>query len=221
MLYFLHIPKTGGTSLINALRASTDLYVIPSTIPLTSKGYNLGSQVGRKVISGHVHYGIHEQLPGPYEYMTVLRHPVSRTMSSYKHVKRAIKKGNARRQSGAEHIGGTFQNFVSKSWIVKNLATRQLCGKGHADRSVLTQHDYDEALKNLKSIKYVGTLESIGDFWSRLQADYGFKAKLGYANVTSRNKASEVSPEDTDHILMNNYWDLKLYEVAKELACIK
>jgi len=91
VLVFLHIPKTAGTTLRRIIRRQyprgtvweTDSNYFP---PLSPEQY-----ARLRVVQGHVMYGLHEQLPRPVRYITVLRHPVERTLSAYYYVRRRPK----------------------------------------------------------------------------------------------------------------------------------
>ena len=88
-IYFLHIPKTGGTSFI----AFLDRHFAPDKIcpaqmlpelfqspPETLARYSL--------YRGHLWYGLNSYLRRNLTYITLLRDPIQRTISWYSHVKR-------------------------------------------------------------------------------------------------------------------------------------
>ncbi|HEU0013510.1 MAG TPA: sulfotransferase family 2 domain-containing protein [Longimicrobium sp.] len=88
VLVFLHIPKTAGTTLRRIIRRQyprgtvweTDSNYFP---PLTPAQY-----ARLRVVQGHLVFGIHERLPRPVRYITLLRHPVERTLSAYYYIRR-------------------------------------------------------------------------------------------------------------------------------------
>src|SRR6266481_2545099 len=89
-LVFLHIPKTAGTTLnriiewqYNPLSIFT---VDPHRIRATVQRFRTLSEDRRRrlrVVRGHLFYGIHEYLPQGATYITMLREPVARFLSSY------------------------------------------------------------------------------------------------------------------------------------------
>lgn len=116
VLLFLHIPKTGGTTLSQCLHnellaQSTAKNDILPCAELTPKSfiydgvyyYPIGffkdpvtaspshiehclSYSNLRAVTGHFSYGLHRDLPVPSRYLTLLRHPVERVWSLYCHL---------------------------------------------------------------------------------------------------------------------------------------
>jgi Sulfotransferase family len=105
LLLFLHIPKTGGTALENAIH---DEYTTPagpspgdpgSRVVFFEDGFCIGEESLPErmaaaaaalsgevsVVTGHFLYGFHRHTPRPCTYLTLLRDPVDRVLSLYGH----------------------------------------------------------------------------------------------------------------------------------------
>jgi hypothetical protein len=115
---FLHIPKTAGMTIRQIIERNyrrSDRYLIPLPPAAFERGPgNAGgvpSEVSRpgpsadteirnlarlpddrkrgiRIVYGHTVFGVHEALPGPHAYITMLREPVSRVLSTYYHLRR-------------------------------------------------------------------------------------------------------------------------------------
>jgi hypothetical protein len=93
MKYFIHIPKTGGTSLraavFNIDRSAgwtLPIYSDAERLRALSLAPHLDHQT---LFFGHFSFGIHDLFKDPLpEYVTVLREPVSRVVSLYNHHRR-------------------------------------------------------------------------------------------------------------------------------------
>jgi len=88
-LYYLHIPKTAGTSLISFL----DAQFAPAEIcpaQLLPELFALGrDQVGDyRFYRGHLWHGLERHVGRPLRYLTMLRDPLRRTVSWFSHVRR-------------------------------------------------------------------------------------------------------------------------------------
>lgn len=89
LLYFLHIPKTGGTSFISFLDSQfkpDNIFpgqLLPELFQVPEKDL-----ARYKFYRGHLWHGLNSYLKKSLDYLTILRDPLERTISWYLHVKR-------------------------------------------------------------------------------------------------------------------------------------
>ena len=90
---FLHIQKTGGTTVHRILERhypKDRIYSFDAWEHTFEHFTNLSEdERGRiRLLRGHMVFGMHECVPNPSTYFTVLRDPVERAISYYYHVRR-------------------------------------------------------------------------------------------------------------------------------------
>ena len=91
-LIFIHLPKTAGMSLREVLlkeagRTPTFWIVNPVKDTTWLRSIPLETRATYSLVEGHMYYGVHELLPCPSVYMTMLRDPVERILSYYSHLR--------------------------------------------------------------------------------------------------------------------------------------
>lgn len=95
IVFHSHIPKTAGTSLLRSIKDALEPGEFIHWNPTNPYNMNRSLSELRKVldqnrslkfIHGHFMYGVHQALDGrPFKYISILRDPVARVFSHYKH----------------------------------------------------------------------------------------------------------------------------------------
>jgi hypothetical protein len=93
-IVFLHIVKTAGTTLHRIIerhyRGEEDYFIRePNHLFADFLELTIEEKARLRMIRGHMIFGIHEHLPQPATYFTLLRDPVARTISYYHHIRRS------------------------------------------------------------------------------------------------------------------------------------
>jgi hypothetical protein len=89
---FLHIPKTAGTTLHRIIERQyppTQVYSLDETHDFDDfSSLSEARRAELSVLKGHMIFGLHEYLPGPSAYFTLLREPADRSISNFHFVRR-------------------------------------------------------------------------------------------------------------------------------------
>ena len=235
-VFFIHIPKSGGTSIDHAIRThyrysysrieaspSHQAAKILDGIDIEKSGTDKLLQFREKLIvyemfrevqyiSGHIPYNqkIWDKFHNQYLYATCLRHPVKRYISSYFY--------NAFKVSNHLKIKEDLPTFLDTPRGKENgFAYIRYIG-GISDK---IDYDYtssaaiDLAKDNLDKLSIVGFLDNLGNFVSEFQQKTGIKL-----NIAHRRK-NPVSNPDVDKKTIQKIEkictpDLELYEYAKK-----
>jgi hypothetical protein len=220
-IIFLHLPKTGGVTLRRTLKwkyAPAMLNFETLTKPTESIGeVPLSERRNLRVLTGHLHYGVHEYIPQECEYITLLRDPIARVVSYYYYIL-----GHPKHWRHAELVrsGTSLEEFVRSSPDrgVENDQTRMLSGRGagELDAGVLGREALDEAKRNLESFLVVGLTERFDESFILLRRALAWKVPVYVtANVSTRPKPASATALEL--IRERNQLDLELYEFARAL----
>ncbi|MCD6364181.1 MAG: sulfotransferase family 2 domain-containing protein [Synergistetes bacterium] len=210
VLIFLHIPKTGGSSLLWILQRHYRLEEVFHDTVFQKAGDCFLND--KKFLHGHFKYGIHELLKlRNYKYISLLRNPVYRVFSHYFY---------AREQMFMNDREFRDQDLVSwleknKSWV-SNLQTAYISGEDHVDLKALRK-----AKDNLKKdFLFIGITELFDESLLILRKLLGLK-DIYYGlprNATQFKHLMERANEDLFlEVERVNRYDMELYEYAKDL----
>jgi hypothetical protein len=83
LLAFVHIPKTAGTSITNALKRLYGAACFPAMTTLDYRKHDDAALQGYRCFRGHAYRCDYERLPAGTSFFTVLRDPVERALSYY------------------------------------------------------------------------------------------------------------------------------------------
>jgi hypothetical protein len=212
----MHIPKTAGTTLASTLQWNyaprltlhQDLLDRPiedmELIPLERRS-------SARLLRGHVPYGVHRYIPRRCEYITVLRQPVPRAVSAYKHV---LRRPRNELHERVVREGMSLEEFIEACWVGKRVSrqTRQLCNRpdGPVGRS-----DLDEAKRNLERFLIVGLTERFDETLALVRRALGLR--MPFYVTRNVGQPLPVSERAVELIRDREQLDLELYEFASEL----
>ncbi|MGE7636131.1 sulfotransferase family 2 domain-containing protein [Bacillus paramycoides] len=215
LLIYLHIPKTGGTTLKNIIKRQYHpkevwFHMEKDMIPKMEKRGNVDQL---KCVGGHCWYGLHEYFEKQFQYFTMLRNPIDRVISEYYYILRRPNH-NAYPQIKNMTLMEFIQNFSLKS---SNQQTRRISGSIH-------NPNLDHAKTNLKNDFVVAGLSEMFDDSIFLMKKAFNWQDISYSkeNVTQKRPAiDEISKDILNELKKRNAMDIELYAFAKELLTEK
>jgi hypothetical protein len=226
-LVFLHIPKAAGSTLQELIvrqYANARYYRFTGdtrqwrdfpTLPEDERALY-------DVVFGHVHYGIHDHLPDPATYITMLRDPVDRVVSYFYYVLASPSHYLHRKVAGR---GYTLEEFALTriSHELDNDQVRWLTDKHHFDVRIgeVDRALLEEAKWNLENgIAVVGLMERFSESLTCYQRAFGWDdTSIPSPRNVNRDRPSlaEIDPTALAAIREVNRFDVELYEFAQAL----
>jgi hypothetical protein len=232
-LMFLHIPKCGGTSIVQALEACygprvldpTQFYLDPAAVFETAGQFNqrfhqvsetlllyIMAQKQYRFITGHFFFSqkAHQQYGRRWQTITVLREPVSRWFSQYFF--------NRYKQNPHFKIDTDLETY---------LESNEGIGVGRTLMNVLEgsgrdwEHDPEKgmsrAISNLRKISLVGFLEHLEQFQSSFKERFGYDLKIGtYRKNPSPwdERKKQMTTEVIEKVQHICRYDSRIYQYA-------
>ena len=218
---FIHIPKAAGSTLQTIVRRQYrwwQVYTIGgSDISAAVQKFRSLPERKRKhlrLVMGHMPYGIHECVPRPSAYFTLMRHPVYRMLSHYQYVRRTA--------THYLHEAVTKDNLSFREYSESELSSelhngqaRLLAGLTGADG--MSEDVFATARANLDSFATVGIAESFDESVLLMQHRFGWGTPYYVKkNVTPPAATPSIDSYTRQAILERNEVDVALYQYATD-----
>ncbi len=235
---FLHVMKTGGTTLQYNIRENFEkgecLFLYSAIWPHLRERKDIEKDIKSltkeqknelKIIFGHkTYYGLHKFFPGrEVRYITFLREPLDRIISRYNFKRTKLAKGNLRRPKKFLLMNGKILPF-GRWWFKQN----EVFSENYMTKFFFFYPTYrskgkiidDSILKKVKKMLdkfyFVGITENPADFLF-IYYLLGVKRFFDNANVSKKNYAKGDYKKMENLMLSRNKHDLELYDYAKKL----
>lgn len=231
--FFVHLQKTGGTSLNLQLMQQFGrdaLYPWPPDVPDDAERPQISVAALRRawaergdrirMIAGHFPFATMELLGGGFTSLTILRDPVARTISNI----RSQLGGNLRMEGldpveVYERTRPFTRNHMLRMLSVtaaEIIETEEL-GRWPVFRHVdPTDERLAAAKANLERIDVIGLTERLDEFTAELDARFGWH--LGSAAHANASPPADLPAELIEQIRADHGPDLALYAHARELV---
>ena len=211
-LIFLHIPKTAGTTLNRIIEwqySPLSIFTLdPYRFRATAERFKTLSEARRRqfrVVRGHLYYGLHEFLPQGATYITMLREPVARFLSSYYFILRRPLHPLHRRLV-REKL--TVEDYLRLIPHRHNFQCRLVAGI--EDNATSDERLLDLAKENLtKSFSVVGICERFEESLMLTAKTFGWEVPFYENRKVSKNR-SAVAASSIELIREHNRHDLEL-----------
>jgi hypothetical protein len=223
VVVFVHVPCTGGNTFFDVVsRQYSDACSFDSSNVVDERSCccDLGDFCNKRrteVVSGHMLFGVHETLPQTnVVYITLLRHPVERIVSSY----------YFNCQMFDTKIRCMFNSMTLKDYVTDNMWDWNTTGYWPASTvnlqtrmvSGTLEGNLELAKDNLASkFSVVGTTERFAETMSLVGKRLGWKMN-GYKNINASRRLfrSDLDDDVIEVIERKNAKDVALYLFADQ-----
>ncbi len=222
LIYFLHIPKTGGITLRDIISRQYKRFEI-CTVPTLKESKQFLENISEltinqlKFIQGHMKFGIHTVLNKPSKYITFLRDPIQRVISLYTYILQV--KNHPYNLSTADKTM-SIEEFIESGQdsLLINGQTQLISGIT-VDQNDPLNHSkelLEKAKKNIDDhFTFIGLLEQFDESLLLMKEILNWKT-LYYSQANrSKKKDVKVSEETMGLLKSMNELDLELYEYIK------
>jgi len=233
MIFFLHLPKCGGTSIANAIRrrySASEIGHLDDKACVKAAEY-LGRdlddyrrdlllyyvlQKDIRYLSGHFAYSqrAYEESRGRWHFMTVLRHPVDRWFSHFFY--------NKYTPTDRFQISEDLNSFVEteRAFLWGRLYVRNLTeGSDRPDvHTTDTSKGVAIAIKVLEGFSLVGCLEDLDTLCAQFARRFGVKLRIPVSNpnpVSKLKQRKQISEKIRKRVEEICQPDLEVYHYAK------
>ncbi|WP_347257677.1 hypothetical protein [Methylocaldum sp.] len=228
MLLHLHIPRTGGKSVVKWFRQLLSL----RDAVYSFKNYQAfwDAFLGRgerhydfekiKLITGHFYYGIDEYFIPSAEYVVVLRDPVERVKSLIRYIRKNSTHRLHELFSKASNINYIYRN-IHHSPQMSNGQVRQLCSYDLTGLIRLRSHHAETAMNRVIADNvHVFTTDDLDRVFSPSE-EKSRMSGISHENGAEQDElCSWLNSETSDAIIReNNELDMRLYDFAKKNRC--
>lgn len=228
-IIFLHIGKTAGASLRRILRRQfRHREVLEFLPPLPEPGrlrregaLDAFAEIpedrrrNARLVMGHATYGIHELIPRPSTYVTMLRDPVALVISLYRYVLRTPKHV-LHHDVVARDL--SLEDFVTSGLSVEvdNSQTRAIAGDTSTPFGGVDDAMLDRAKAHLEErFAVVGLTERFDESLLLMRRAFGW-ARVYYVATNIAPDASPPAPATVELIRERNRFDAALHAWAAE-----
>ena len=225
-IIFLHVQKTGGSTIRGILRREYGHDVIAG-IPGVFNRKLLQRTIEQRtsedntieVLSGHMVFGAHRHLPHSYTYITFLRDPVDRVISDYHYVLRTPSHDY---HEPVATDGYSLSDYVESgiTFYTNNLHARLISGEGErAPFGECTPAMSEKAIRNLEEHpSVVGLTEHFDKSIILMKQRLGWNLPFYRVQNSTSNRPEKDEISDSDRSLIREYnaIDQSLYAYARE-----
>ena len=225
--FFVHIMKTAGTTFLRRVRRElerSEVFPGPRDKDKVTIYYDIDRVLGlepqrqRKLrfVNGHYPYVTSQMMAVPFTTVTILRHPVERTISYLKHCKRR----------NAEHhdlpLEAIYEDPYRYPGLIHDHQTKVFAfTEDDAPESVMDVMDVDDdrlaiAKANLEQVDLLGVQEHLDEFFDLWQRRFGLDPEPG-PDVNVSTEDWSVPDAFRRFIEEDNARDMELYEHARQL----
>jgi hypothetical protein len=224
--FFVHLQKTGGTTLLERLRATfdrADIYPDATDGDAVESTISVRHLIDRwrarrdeiKIVAGHFPLCTAELLGGDFRTVTVLRDPVERTLSYLRHHREMTPTDRDEPLEAVYEDPFRYHGLIHNHMVKMLSLTLEEMTHGALTHVQFTRNHLERAKQRLAKVDVMGVQEQFGEFWSEVALLLGWH--LGEQVYFNRTAPVEVSRSFRARIAEDNDLDVELYKYALSL----